>query len=176
MMAEVKMEDAIGSSSFPSSGYNPLSSVFDFCDVDKGSLGFMELLGVQDYHSPPPLDSPKVSVAHNSDLKEGGKECSEVLNQQPPTPNSSSISSASSEALHDEHNKTVDQGTEHQKTKKQWVITYYYCFLFILPFCVYLPKPIFVMREQGCVIFVLCSYIVFTLTFIFIFWGKELGL
>ncbi|XP_061366172.1 WRKY transcription factor 23-like [Gastrolobium bilobum] len=118
-MKGVKMEDdAIGSSSLH--GY-PFPSMFDFSEVEKSSLGFMELLGVHDYSSSM-LDLPLVStmsMAHNSALKETGKECSEVLNQQPATPNSSSISSASSEAVNDEQNKTVDQAHEHQKFKKQ---------------------------------------------------------
>ncbi|XP_061338410.1 WRKY transcription factor 23-like [Gastrolobium bilobum] len=125
----VKMEDALGSSSFP--GYNsngyPFSSVFDhFSEVEKNSLGFMELLGVQDCN--PLLDLPQLStmsVPHHFTVKvpsDAGKECSEVLNQQPPTPNSSSISSASSEAVTDEQNKTLDQAEEEgqqNKTKKQ---------------------------------------------------------
>ncbi|XP_027365430.1 WRKY transcription factor 23-like isoform X2 [Abrus precatorius] len=128
----VKTEDAVGSSSFPcynSNGY-PFSSVFDFSEVEKNSLGFMELLGVQDYS--PLLELPQLSslsVPHHSTVKlpsDTGKECSEVLNQQPATPNSSSISSTSSEAVNDEQNKTVDQAgeeeedeEEEQKTKKQ---------------------------------------------------------
>ncbi|RDX98369.1 putative WRKY transcription factor 23, partial [Mucuna pruriens] len=108
MMMGVKKEDyAIGSSSFP---------FFDFGEDHKSSVGFMELLGVQDYS--PLLDFPP---AQTSAVKEQPKrECSEVTNhQQPATPNSSSISSASSEALNDERNKTVDQAHEHQKTKEQ---------------------------------------------------------
>ena len=58
----VKTEDAaFGSSSL--SCYNngtsnayPFSSSFDFSEVEKSSLGFMELLGVQDYS--PLLDLP----------------------------------------------------------------------------------------------------------------------
>ncbi|KAG6644951.1 hypothetical protein CIPAW_08G087600 [Carya illinoinensis] len=46
------------------------------------------------------------------------KEGSEVLNQ-PATPNSSSISSASSEAVNDEQTKAVDQEEQQEKTKKQ---------------------------------------------------------
>ncbi|XP_027349032.1 WRKY transcription factor 23-like [Abrus precatorius] len=117
-MMGVKMEDyAVGSSSFPCPPF------FDFSE-DKSTLGFMELLGVQDYS--PLLDLPllaNVSVPLTSAVKEQpetGKECSEVLNQQQPaTPNSSSISSASSEAVNDEQNKTVDQAHEQQKTKEQ---------------------------------------------------------
>ncbi|KAJ1393379.1 WRKY domain [Sesbania bispinosa] len=85
MEKKKEMEEAInGSSLFPASGY-PFP--FDFPE-EKNTLGFMELLAVQDYTTPL-LDSP--------DLKEST--VSEVLNHQPPTPNSSSISSASSDEL-----------------------------------------------------------------------------
>ncbi|XP_020234847.1 WRKY transcription factor 23 [Cajanus cajan] len=88
---------------------------FDFSSEDKSSLGFMELLGVQDY-------SPLLDLPSSSDMlvpPQTKKDSSEVTNQQPATPNSSSISSASSEAVHDEQNKTVDQAHQHQKTKEQ---------------------------------------------------------
>lgn len=134
----VKTEDAFGSSSFPCYNSNVYSftSAFDFSEVEKNSLGFMELLGMQDYNMNTPLlhELPQLST-HPSTVKvalssDNGKECSEVLNyHQPATPNSSSISSASSEALNDEHNKTLDQPEEEQeeeendegqqKTKKQ---------------------------------------------------------
>ncbi|XP_028781866.1 WRKY transcription factor 23-like [Neltuma alba] len=118
----VKKEEAVGSSSFGDYNSNgfPLSSVFDFHEVEKSSLGFMELLGVQeqDYGS---FDLPPQLFP--SDLKNrcaAAKNYCEPLNQQPATPNSSSISSASSEALIDEHTKTVDQrGDEQPKTKNQ---------------------------------------------------------
>ncbi|KAK7392221.1 hypothetical protein VNO78_20651 [Psophocarpus tetragonolobus] len=130
----LKTEDAVGSSSFPcyiNSNVYPFSSAFDFSEVEKSSLGFMELLGVQDYS--PLLELPQLSTAsmepHHSTVKvpsDNGKECSEVLNHQPATPNSSSISSASSDAVNDEQNKTLDQADEdddeeegQQKTKKQ---------------------------------------------------------
>ncbi|KAL2323727.1 hypothetical protein Fmac_028106 [Flemingia macrophylla] len=126
----VKTEDAVGSSSFPcyNSNMYPFSCAFDFPEVEKNSLGFMELLGVQDFS--PLLELPQLSslsVPHHSIVKvasDNGKECSEVLNQLPATPNSSSISSASSDAVNDEQNKTLDQAEEdeeegQQKTKKQ---------------------------------------------------------
>jgi len=135
----VKTEDAVGSSSFPcyNSNVYPFSNAFDFSEVEKSSLGFMELLGVQDYS--PLLELPQlstVSAPHHSTVKapsDNGKECSEVLNHQPATPNSSSISSASSDAVNDEQNKTLDQVEEdddeeeegQHKTKKQWVFSIY---------------------------------------------------
>ncbi|OWM88037.1 WRKY transcription factor 23-like [Punica granatum] len=113
------------------------------CDAEKGSLGFMDLLGVQDYVSgpaayslfdllqppqppplqlpaqpPPPLLSPASTVMESSD----------AANQQPPTPaNSSSLSPSSNEG---QTNKTAgeedgegeeeeEQGNNQEKTKKQ---------------------------------------------------------
>ncbi|CAJ2631899.1 unnamed protein product [Trifolium pratense] len=89
-----------------------LSSVFDLSEDKSSSVGgFMELLGVQNMSSmfDYPVDD---AVVKETSLEK--KECSEVLNsnsisQQPATPNSSSISSASSEAINDEQTKTVDQ-------------------------------------------------------------------
>lgn len=125
----------VGDSSSLLNGFQ-FSSVFDFCDVEKSSsLGFMELLGVENYSSL--LDVPQLSTMssmshHQTTVKSSsdtytGKECSEVLNQLPQTPNSCSISSASSEAVNDEQrSKTlVDQvqededDEEKQKTSKQ---------------------------------------------------------
>ncbi|NP_001237438.1 WRKY transcription factor 54 [Glycine max] len=132
----VKTEDAVGSSSFPCYNYSnlyPFSNAFDFSEVEKSSLGFMELLGVQDY-SPllelPQLSTVSVQSHHHSTVtvpSDNGKECSEVLNHQPATPNSSSISSASTDAVNDEQKKTLDQAEEddddddegRHKTKKQ---------------------------------------------------------
>nr|WEY05845.1 WRKY3 protein [Betula platyphylla] len=127
----IKTEEyqTVGSSSFSdhiSDGY-PFSGIFDFSEGEKSSLGFMELLGVQaDYSSSPSLfDLPSAppSVAPSSAPLPASavKDCSEVLNP-PATPNSSSISSASSEALNDHDeltNKAVDDEEEQQqKTKK----------------------------------------------------------
>lgn len=116
------MEETFGSSLFAehiSDGF-PFSGIFDFSEGEKSSLGFMELLGIQDC-SPSLFDFPQApSMASSAPrpvttVKEG----SEVLNQ-PATPNSSTISSASSEAVNDEQTKAVDQEEEQQeKTKKQ---------------------------------------------------------
>ncbi|KAK2418857.1 WRKY transcription factor [Trifolium repens] len=114
------MEDYEIGSYFPS--YS-LSSVFDLSEDKNTSVGFMELLGVQNMHSmldlPPVVVDEAVKKAAEAPLDEK-KECSEVLNsQQPATPNSSSISSASSEALNDELTKTVDQANNplHKQLK-----------------------------------------------------------
>ncbi|XP_054803634.1 WRKY transcription factor 23-like [Prosopis cineraria] len=118
----VKTEEAIRSSS--NGGYNsnsfPLSSLFDFHEVEKSPLGFMELLRVQEQECGSWLDLPPQLFP--SDLK---NQCASAkryceLSHQPATPNSSSISSASSEAVNDEHTKTVDQrGDGKPKTNNQ---------------------------------------------------------
>ncbi|XP_059645987.1 probable WRKY transcription factor 48 [Cornus florida] len=98
------------------------SSIFDMpCDGEKGSLGFMDMLGMQDYgpslldllHTPSmpmptqPLPSPASTVPDSS----------EVVNT-PATPNSSSISSSSTEAANDEH-KVEEEDQNQEKTKKE---------------------------------------------------------
>ncbi|KAG2693288.1 hypothetical protein I3760_01G088500 [Carya illinoinensis] len=117
----IKMEETLGSSVFAEhipEGF-PFSGIFDFSEGEKSSLGFMELLGIQDY-SPSLFDLPQApSMASSAPLPVTTvKEGSEVLNQ-PATPNSSSISSASSEAVNDEQTKAVDQEEQQEKTKKQ---------------------------------------------------------
>ncbi|EEF47235.1 WRKY transcription factor 23 [Ricinus communis] len=134
----VKIENIVGSSppppttAFPDLLYGsyPLQSVFDnFYGGDKSSLGFLELLGVQDFTSPSVFDTlqlPSTTMqqppaTNNSPAVVVTKmESPEVFNQ-PATPNSSSISSASSEALNDEAPiKAVDnEEEEQQKTKKE---------------------------------------------------------
>lgn len=120
----VKVENFVGSPTFSSTTDHvqtsyPFMQGFDFVD-DKSSLGFMELLGVQDF-SPslldmiqvpiPPAQAPNVQVVTESPP--------ELLNQ-PATPNSSSISSASSEGLNDEPvNKSVDDEVEEQEKNKK---------------------------------------------------------
>ncbi|OVA16746.1 DNA-binding WRKY [Macleaya cordata] len=104
------------------SNYSSLPSIFDMSsndhgDQQRGSLGFMDLLGIQDFspslfdmiqqplsaQSPPP-PPPPVS------------ETSEVTNL-PATPNSSSISSSSNEATTDEHVR-VSEEKEQEKPKQ----------------------------------------------------------
>lgn len=119
----VKIESIVGSSTFPDyiqSSY-PFPGVFDFCEGDKSSLGFMELLGMQDF-SPSMFDVlqvPSMVQPAASNPVVTKVESPEALNQ-PATPNSSSISSASSEALNDELVKVADnEEEEQQKTKKE---------------------------------------------------------
>ncbi|XAR61433.1 hypothetical protein NMG60_11035131 [Bertholletia excelsa] len=123
MERAVKIEDSIRSSllsdHFPAG--NQLAGTLELsaAEGEKGQMGFMELLGFQDY-SPSFLDVLQVStvpsvepVAPNQ-TPEVPAESSEVLNQ-PTTPNSSSISSASN----DEQSRAVDEEEEQQKKKKQ---------------------------------------------------------
>ncbi|XVE73468.1 hypothetical protein DITRI_Ditri11bG0120200 [Diplodiscus trichospermus] len=119
----VKMEDVFGSSSFSDYIANnfPLQNIFDLSsEGEKVPLGFLELLGVQDL-SPPLFDTAQhVPSLPTQPLNPSSTkiESPEVFNQ-PATPNSSSISSASSEAVNDEPVKVNDQEEDQQKTKKQ---------------------------------------------------------
>ncbi|CAL0302377.1 unnamed protein product [Lupinus luteus] len=119
-MMSLKMEDTLNFNE--SSPFIPFSSMFDFCEVEKGSsLGFMELLGVQ--NSDFLFDFPQLSTM-SSILKDSQerivKECYEVLNtHQPSTPNSSFISCGSNEVVNDEHDKIVEQLHEQQNTNKK---------------------------------------------------------
>ncbi|KAG4119963.1 hypothetical protein ERO13_D11G112700v2 [Gossypium hirsutum] len=124
----VKVEDVLGNSSCSVNDF-PLQSIFDLSSNEEEkirSLGFMDLLGVQDLISSPLLEimaaqqvpSRMATQPPNafSSTKIGPPH--EVFNQ-PATPNSSTISSASSEAVHDEPAKLDDQEEDQRKTKKQ---------------------------------------------------------
>ncbi|XP_057966028.1 WRKY transcription factor 23 isoform X2 [Malania oleifera] len=147
-----KMEGPIGSLTFSDqvpASCSPLpSEVFDFCEGEEkigpsSSLGFMELLGVQDYTTPslfdllqpPPLlpdhhhyhhhhDQTAVVPSAPTPTSTAPESSSEVLNL-PATPNSSSISSASSndrdpraKAAHHDHD--YEEGEQAEKvTNKQ---------------------------------------------------------
>ncbi|XP_021279743.1 probable WRKY transcription factor 23 [Herrania umbratica] len=121
----VKMEDVVGNSS-PFSDYIansfPLQSIFDLSEGEKMPLGFMELLGVQDLSSTPLFDIaqqvPSLATQLPNPTSTKIESPSEVFNQ-PATPNSSSISSASSEAVNDDPVKGVDQEEDQQKNRKQ---------------------------------------------------------
>ncbi|XP_022876423.1 probable WRKY transcription factor 23 [Olea europaea var. sylvestris] len=125
----VKVEDPnTSSSSFwdhnPVSGNNSHTGLEDYSvDGENGSLGFMELLGVQDL-GPSVLDALQVPPNQNQTWTVD-QESSEVLNT-PATPNFSSISSESSGAGRPNDEKTkevVDKADEEeeqkQKTEKQ---------------------------------------------------------
>ncbi|XP_057966027.1 WRKY transcription factor 23 isoform X1 [Malania oleifera] len=142
-----KMEGPIGSLTFSDqvpASCSPLpSEVFDFCEGEEkigpsSSLGFMELLGVQDYTTPslfdllqpPPLlpdhhhyhhhhDQTAVVPSAPTPTSTAPESSSEVLNL-PATPNSSSISSASSndrdpraKAAHHDHD--YEEGEQAEK-------------------------------------------------------------
>nr|ADF45433.1 WRKY1 [Hevea brasiliensis] len=120
---EVKIDNIVGSSTFPDNTQSsyPFQGVFDFCEGDKSSLGFMELLGMQDFSASvfDMLQVPSVVQPAASNPVATKMESPEVLNQ-PATPNSSSISSASSDALNDEPVKVADnEEEEQQKTRKE---------------------------------------------------------
>ena len=119
----VKMEDVLGNSSFSDYIANSFSlqSIFDLSEGERIPLGFMELLGVQDL-SPPLFDmaaEPVPSLAIQPPNPTSKKIESPEVFIQPATPNSSSISSASSEAVNDELVKVEDQEEDQQKNKKQ---------------------------------------------------------
>ncbi|XWS36086.1 hypothetical protein CRYUN_Cryun20dG0053900 [Craigia yunnanensis] len=119
----VKMEDVLGNSSFSDYIANSFSlqNILDLSEGEQIPLGFMELLGVQDLS--PPLfhmaaqQLPYLAIQHPN-LTSTKIESPEVFNQ-PATPNSSLISSASSEAINDEPVKVEDQEEDQQKNKKQ---------------------------------------------------------
>ena len=140
------------------------SSTFDhLCEFgDKSSLGFMELLGVNDYlltanttpttsqtlsffdhqyHSFPSLQTPLlvdhlassniITANDNIAVKNRHQTQSNIINNQPETPNTSSISSASSddqqvnvktqqdeEDDHDDEDHDQDEEHVNEKTKK----------------------------------------------------------
>ncbi|KAK8982137.1 hypothetical protein V6N11_037314 [Hibiscus sabdariffa] len=99
------MEDVLGNSSFFANSF-PLQSIFDFSsEGDKFPLGFMELLGAHDFATPPLFD---ISQQVPPPLK---TESPDAFNL-PATPNSSSVSSVSSEAVN-------DRKDDQRKTKKQ---------------------------------------------------------
>lgn len=118
----VQTENTMASSSFPDniSASFPLQGMFDLSEGEKSSLGFMELLGIQDF-GPSLFDMSQVpsTVPSSSPNPIVTKmESPEMLNQ-PATPNSSSISSASSDAVNDEQVKVEEHEENQQKTKKQ---------------------------------------------------------
>lgn len=121
----VKVEDPnTSSSSFwdhnPVSGNNSHTGLEDYSvDGGNGSLGFMELLGVQDL-GPSVLDALQVPPNQNQTWTVD-QESSEVLNT-PATPNFSSISSESSGGggQNDEQAKeVVDEEDEEEEEQKQ---------------------------------------------------------
>ncbi|RWR94341.1 putative WRKY transcription factor 48 [Cinnamomum micranthum f. kanehirae] len=126
----METENSTGFSSFPDqipTNYPFSGGLFDFPGDISGagktssSMGFMELLGFQDPTTPvfdfPPPPPPATSLPESSDM-----------GNLPATPNSSSISSSSTEAANEEQAKVaegeveeegVGGGEQEEKTKKQ---------------------------------------------------------
>lgn len=112
----------------PSNSFFMSNSIFDMpCEVDqKGSLGLIDMLNVQDFTSPSIFDllqTPPVIPLQSQLLPSPPStvpESSEVVNT-PASPNSSSMSSSSTEAANDKQSKTVEEEEEidQEKTKKQ---------------------------------------------------------
>ncbi|KAL5996487.1 WRKY transcription factor [Asimina triloba] len=104
-----------------SSSSFPFSGIFDLpggVEPSKSSMGFMELLGLQDYAPSlldfPPLQPPPAPPAAAASLPES----SDTVNF-PTTPNSSSISSSSTEAANEDQAKPVEDEEQQHKPKKQ---------------------------------------------------------
>ncbi|KAJ9696694.1 hypothetical protein PVL29_008755 [Vitis rotundifolia] len=110
----MKMEDPVGSWSF--SDHAPeIPAVFDFPDEgEKGTLGFMELLSIQNY-GPPLFDLVQLpSLEKPAGAAPAVPPSPDVVNP-PATPNSSSVSSASS---HEQGSKAVEEEEEDEEEKK----------------------------------------------------------
>lgn len=135
----VKMED----SSYPSSSsfldHYPNLELLEYCEGEKSSsLGFMELLSMQDFGpsvfdvlqgSVPSVEvEPLLHSNQNSKELQQLQESSEVLNA-PATPNSSSISSECSAGQNDEQTKEVVDGEEEEEEnhKAKKLLVYYGC-------------------------------------------------
>ncbi|XP_039036706.1 WRKY transcription factor 23-like isoform X2 [Hibiscus syriacus] len=100
------MEDVLGNSSFLANSF-PLQMIYDTSsEGDKFPLGFTELFDIGQ-QVPSLVTDPPMKI-----------ESPETFHL-PATPNSSSISSASSEAVNDEPVKVDDHEEDQQTTKKQ---------------------------------------------------------
>ncbi|XP_010544958.1 PREDICTED: probable WRKY transcription factor 23 [Tarenaya hassleriana] len=122
---------------FAQQSFYPLQSVWDFGDLaERNSLGFMELLGLRQDLNPSSLFetvSPQAAAEVYSPIAVPSSRaalkveylCSEAAVNPPATPNSSSISSVSSEAVNEEQVKGVYEAEEEEEqeqksaTKKQ---------------------------------------------------------
>lgn len=121
--AAMETETSTGFSSFPDqipTSYPFSGGLFDLPgDISgprRSSMGFMELLGFQDLAPPPPsmFDFPPpppppatTSLPEPSDM-----------GNLPATPNSSSISSSSTEAANEEQTKVVEGEVEEEQEEK----------------------------------------------------------
>lgn len=132
-----KDEGSSSSGAKPSFQYHETPSasagVFGFpWEAERGSIGFMDLLGIQDYASapsaayslldliqpslPPPLEQPARPTLLPS-AASTAPEPSEVVNNQTSTPaNSSSLSPSSDEG---QTNKAAEEGEEEEKEEEE---------------------------------------------------------
>lgn len=115
----IKMEGntRCGSSSFSETRADysyPFSGMFDISQGDEKdySLGFMELLGLQDLCPNSLFDLPQITTAPQI-LPTTSMKMAKELSLNPTTPNSSPISSASSDALNEEQ-QTNDKSAADQ--------------------------------------------------------------
>lgn len=99
--------------------------IYDLGEGDRsGSLGFMELLGYnQEFGCSSLFDVVQQQQPHSSyptKIESLSSPVADVFNNQPTTPNSSSISSASSDAVNDEQQVKVgdEEQDDQPKTKK----------------------------------------------------------
>uniref|UniRef100_A0A5B7AQU9 Putative WRKY28 n=1 Tax=Davidia involucrata TaxID=16924 RepID=A0A5B7AQU9_DAVIN len=127
--AAVKIEDTIRSSSSPHI-INPASTnyltagMLDFSidhQDEKSSLGFMELLGIQEFNPPSIFDMllQLPSVESSAPTHTSTVPASSEISNQPTTPNYSSISSESSGAPNHEQTKPVDDDEEAEEQQQQ---------------------------------------------------------
>ncbi|XP_052182582.1 WRKY transcription factor 23-like [Diospyros lotus] len=116
----VRMEDSIRPSSlsdhFLASNQFSAGMLDLYTESEKSSLGFTELLGLQDF-APSIFDIFQPSALPPTQTS-AVAESPEGFNQ-PATPNSSSISSASSGAHNDEQSRPAEEDEEQQKVKKR---------------------------------------------------------
>ncbi|KAA8543016.1 hypothetical protein F0562_021489 [Nyssa sinensis] len=116
----IKIEDSIRSSPF--ADHFPASNLAGMLDFEeKSSLGFMELLGIQEFN-PSIFDifqAPIPSKESSALTQTSPVPASSEISNPPMTPNCSSISSESSGAPNHEQTKAVDEEQEQQRTNKQ---------------------------------------------------------
>ena len=110
----MKMEDPVGSWSFPDHAAD-IPAMFDFSDEgEKGRIGFMELLNVPNF-GPPLFDLVQLPSLEKSEGEAPAVPASPEVVNPPATPNSSSVSSASS---HEQGSKAVEEEEEDEEEKK----------------------------------------------------------
>ncbi|RYR01846.1 hypothetical protein Ahy_B06g080707 [Arachis hypogaea] len=138
IMMSVKMEDAssLFSSCYSNSNNIPLWSVFDLCQEteEKGSLGFMDLLGVhQDYYNGGGGGGAPLLADNNSPSQVAGKDSTEATTvkecpsnsetQQQPTPTTPKSASPLSSSV--STTTTVDQAAPSSQHADK--LSYYRC-------------------------------------------------